>query len=283
METKTALVSGGTDGVGKSIVEALVEHHYDVYFIGSNKAKGLKLESELKRKANSKVSFVLLDLSDLKAVKQFAVSLSETLPRLDLLLLSAGVALPKRLETPEGIEKTFAIGYLSAYILTKELIPLLEKGDKSRVLTVSGGGPIVLKERLDFDDFNNAKTYNAIKAAARTVHAKTVLTEILADKLESKKITVNSFHPGIVKSGLARELPRPLSWGFNSVSMFMPRVSKTGIYACLSDSLDGVSGQFIINKKQIPLKFNQAYKEKLIEKTENILSKVLVEEAAVSA
>ena len=37
---------------------------------------------------------------------------------------------------------------------------LLEKGENARVLTVSGGAPIVLKERLDFDDLNYKKSYN---------------------------------------------------------------------------------------------------------------------------
>ena len=278
MNTKTALVTGGTDGVGKSIVKALVAKHYNVFFIGANQDKGLKLEAELKKTlagdTDTNVSFIHLDLSDIKSVKQFAGVFSETHARLDLLLLSAGVAIPKRLETDDGIEKTFAIGYLSAFVLCHELAPLLAKGDKSRILLVSGGGEVVLKERLDFNDFNNVKNYNAIKSAARTVHAKTVLTEVLSKEFADKDIDVNCFHPGIVKSGLGRNMPWPISFAFKGASLVMPRESKTGIYACISESLNGVTGQFLVSKKRIPLKFNEAYKEKLIKNTESILSAV---------
>ena len=45
--TKHALITGGTSGVGLSIVKALVKHNYRVTFIGSNLTKGKAVETEL--------------------------------------------------------------------------------------------------------------------------------------------------------------------------------------------------------------------------------------------
>lgn len=283
MNNKTALVTGGTDGVGLSVVRAMVKKNYDVYFIGSNIEKGKKLEVELKTKAGNEhkavIEFIQLDLSNLKAVKIFADSFLNKAKRLDVLLFSAGIVQPARMETTEGFERTFAVGYLSAFILSKALLPLLEKSKaqsgNARVLTVSGGGPIVLKERLKFDDLNFEKGYVGYLAAMRTVHAKVVLSQILAEQWADKGIASNTFHPGIVKGSLGRSFPWPLNVGFKVASQFMPRDSNTGIYVCLDEEINDVTGKFFHNKKQFPLKFKDEYKNNLLELTEAMLADIL--------
>ncbi len=274
MTSKTALVAGGTGGVGLSIVRALVKNNYNVFFIGTNKHKGLRIESELKKNYNTKICFVALDLSDLRSVKKYAVDFSEQNDQLDLLVNVAGVVLPKRQETQDGLEKTFAIGYLSAFILSVELTSLLEKSAHPRILNVSGGAALALKGKLNFSDLNSSKKYNGFLAAAKTVHAKTVLAEILSEKLLDKKIDVNAFHPGIVVSGLARNMAWPLRWLVKTAFVFLPKDSKTGVRACISDSLNGVTGQYLVDKNQIPLQFEKPYKEKLWQETEKILTGV---------
>ena len=273
MENKIALVTGGTDGVGFSIVRALIQAGYSVHFVGSNKSKGETALAELKKlaKDNADIKFTQIDLSDTKAAQKFGEDMAKKLPRLDVLLFSAGVMMPKRQENNYGIEKTFAINYLSAYVIAKALGPVLEKTANARVLTVSGGAPIVLKERLDFDNLHLEKNYNGFKAAANAVHAKAVLSQILAEQFSGKGVDSNTFHPGIVKSSLGRNFPWPFSVAADLASQLMPRECKSGIHACLSDSLRGVSGKFLYNEKQIPLKFSETYKKHLIEKTEAML------------
>jgi hypothetical protein len=58
---------------------------------------------------------------------------------------------------------------------------------------------------LDLDDLGFEKKYNGIDVAMETVHAKTVLMEILASKQlrDHQCITVNSFHPGAVQGASA--------------------------------------------------------------------------------
>lgn len=274
---KTAIVTGGTDGVGLSIVRALLKEDFSVYFIGSNREKGERVQADLHTDfgANASAQFMQADLSDMKAVKALADSLLEKLDRLDVLLFSAGVVLPKRKETVDGFELTFAVNYLSAYVLAKYLSPLLEKTDHARVLTVSGGAPLVLKERLDMDDLHLQKSYNGFKAAANAVHAKVVLSQLLAGQFEGKSVDSNTFHPGVVKSGLTRNLPWPLSLAGKTASQLMPRECKSGKRACLDESLTGVSGHFLYNNTRIPLKFSAAYTSALKEKTEAMLAGLL--------
>ena len=261
LDRKIALVTGGTDGVGLSVVSALVGAHYDVYFIGSNPHKGKAAESRLQEHARAgheaRIEFICLDLGDPAAVKAFATDFLAQVERLDVLLFSAGVLLPRRQESVPGIEATFAIGYLSAYILANALSPALERAERARILTVSGGGGIVLKERLDFDNLNLETGYNGFKAAANTVHAKVVLTQILAESFAEKDIDVNTFHPGIVRSRLGRSLPWPLNLASRVAAQLMPRTSKLGVELCLSDELNGVTGTFFEGKKTHRLEFQQ--------------------------
>ena len=69
---KQALIAGGTSGVGYSILNALLKAKFKVYFIGSNEEKGVAVESEMNRRHPGMTKFINLDLSNLKAVKEFA-------------------------------------------------------------------------------------------------------------------------------------------------------------------------------------------------------------------
>lgn len=275
MKNKTALVTGGTSGVGLSLVKELVKNNFTVFFIGTNTQKGHEIELELKQLYQTKSTFIELDLSHLKKVSEFANHFKNEVEQLDLLLNVAGVILPKRQETQEGIEKTFAIGYLSAYILSRELIPLLEKVKHSRIVNVSGTPSTVFGKKLNFDDLNFSQKYNGIMAAIATIHAKTVLTEILAEKLNDKNIAVNAFHPGAVKSNLTRNLPFILRSLVRVVSPFMPKTSKNGIYVSMSSEVEGISGQLFVNKKPIPLNFDKDYQQNLWQMTDKIIKTIL--------
>ncbi len=276
MNRKIALVTGGTSGVGLSIVRALVQHNFGVFFIGTNKEKGKEIEAELNSANNTKNKFIALDLSNLNEVNTFANQFKSDAPKLDLLVNVAGIMLPKRQETAEGIEKTFATGYLSAFILCNAFIPLLEKGNQARIVNVSGSPSHVLKVNIDFDNLNFVKNYSGFKTAIATVHAKTVLTEILAKKLKDKNIDVNAFHPGTVKSNLTRNMHFLLKGLAKIATFFMASASKTGIYVSLSDNIVGTTGQLFVNKKPTPLRFDMAYKERLWEVTEGIAGRTLL-------
>lgn len=272
MKGKVAIVSGGTSGVGLSIVKHLAANNYNVFFIGSNQVKGKKIEGDLRKISQQDIHFVCLDLSKIKEVNEFVNNFKAQHQQLDLLMNIAGMVNPNRIETPEGIEKTFATGYLSAFVLSTGLIPLLEKTKHSRILNVAGDPSLILKAKLNFDDLNFTKNYNGFKTAIATVHAKTVLTEILSEKLAGNNVDVNSFHPGIVKSDLTRNLPFFVRTLLKIASPFMSDVSKTGVYVSTSDAIQGLSGHLFVNKKTIPLHFDKPYKDKLWEETERMLS-----------
>ncbi len=275
MSTKIALVTGGTSGVGLSIVKALVKNNYTVFFIGTNEQKGKEIESDLNKNSTTKNTFIKLNLGNLNEVHKFANKFKSEVSHLNLLANVAGVVLLKRQETEQKLEKTFAIGYLSAFMLSNALIPLLEKNKHSRIVNVSGIPKQVMNATLNFDDLYFKKKYSGFKTAVATIHAKTVLTEILSEKLKDKNIDVNSFHPGTVKSDLTRNMPMLLKILAKMVSPFMAKSSKNGIYTSTSQEITGITGQLFTNKKPISLHFKKEYKEKLWRETERMIEKVV--------
>lgn len=275
MRQETALVTGGTAGVGRSIVCELVRTGTFVHFIGTNADKGAAIEAELNREGDRRCTFIQLDLSSLAEVKDFTEAFKREVPELQVLANVAGVMLPTRQETPEGIEKTFAIGYLSVFLLCRELSPLLVKGSPSRIVNVSGGPALVLRPSLDFEKLDFRSKYIGVRTAIRTVHAKTVLTQILAAKLKSEGVDVNAFHPGTVKSDLGRHMPFPLSLAIKAASTFMSKTSKTGVYVSCAPELKAVSGQLFLKNKARPLSFEADYMDRLWKVSEAMLEEVL--------
>ncbi len=270
--TKHALVSGGTSGVGLSIVKALVANSYKVTFIGSNNTKGKAVENLLRQTSSLDHEFVQLDLGELEEVKAFISQFIKNNTSLDLLVNVAGIMSPKQQLTTSEQDKTFAIGYLSAFLLSTELVPLLEKGHNARIVNVGGQASHVLKPILNFDNLDFKSNYSGFKTAITTVHTKTVLTQVLAEKLINKNIAVNSFHPGIVKSDLSRNMPFVIKALAKLVFPFMAKTSKNGIFVCLDKSITGVSGKLFVDKKPTTLQFEFDYRERLWEVSKTLTS-----------
>ena len=275
MDKRIALVTGGTSGVGLSLVRALVERDSHVHFIGTSSDKGRAIESELNGSAGRVCDFIQLDLSDLGAVRAFARRFRDEVQRLDVLLNVAGLMLPRRQVTPEGFEKTFAIGYLSAVLLAMELVPALARASGARILNVAGSPRHVLApSRLDLSDLAFEKDYGWIRAATGTIHAKVVATEILAERLRGRGIDVNAFHPGVVKGQLFRNMPPLKRALFSMAHLFMTSESKTGIYVSTAEEIRGITGQLFVGERPRALRFEPEHKTALWEQTERMLARV---------
>jgi len=76
-----------------------------------------------------------------------------------------------------------------------------------------------------------------MRAAIQAVHAKTVMTEILAERLAPQGVDVNAFHPGAVKSDLFRNMRFPMNVLFGFARRFMSDECTSGIYAATAEQL----------------------------------------------
>jgi NAD(P)-dependent dehydrogenase (short-subunit alcohol dehydrogenase family) len=175
--------------------------------------------------------------------------------------------------TAEGFEKTFAIGYLSAFVLCTQLSPLLAATPGARIVNVAAQAKSILNLKLDFENLDFNQNYNGFKVSLITVHAKTVLTAILAEKFTAQGISVNAFHPGIVRSRLTRNLPYFFRLLTTLFSPLMAKTSESGCYVCSHPNI-GITGQLFEKQSPMPLQFEGNYQEALWQKTMQLLSTI---------
>lgn len=248
MKDKTVLITGGNAGIGKATAIGLAKRGAHVVIACRSRERGLAAVEEIEKESgNNRVDLLVMDLASQRSVRAAAKEFQERFGKLDVLINNAGVFLPKREVTEDGIEKTFATNYLGHFLLTHLLLDTLKKSSPSRIVNVaSKHGGI----KINFDDLMLEKSYSILKAVGPTKLGLVMFTKELAKKLEGSGVTVNSLHPGLVRTTLLKDT------GFlRYIFKLIPHVSpakgaETSIYLASSPDVQNVSGKFFSNKKE---------------------------------
>ena len=127
-----------------------------------------------------------------------------------------------------------------------------------RVLTVSGQPGGIARIRPRFDDPAGERGWSPLKATLTSALAKALFSMELARRLEGSGVTSNTFHPGLVRSKLASQLPWYLGIPASLASVFFSDESETGCFLALSAEVEGVTGGFFSGKKNVPSSFTVA-------------------------
>jgi NAD(P)-dependent dehydrogenase (short-subunit alcohol dehydrogenase family) len=152
MAERTILITGATNGLGSGLAERLAPTGARLLLHGRDEAKGERLLDQLRPSATGELEWLRADLSSLDQVAALADRVIEE-ERLDVLVNNAGVGSAEpgggeRVESEDGIELRFAVNYLAPFLLTRRLLPLLERSAPSRIVNVASAG----QAPIDFDD-----------------------------------------------------------------------------------------------------------------------------------
>src|SRR5579872_2304816 len=160
---KTALVTGSTDGVGREAAQRLGAAGWRVLVHGRDRERGQEVVAAIK-KAGGEAEFIAADLAELAQVRRLADAVQNTTQRLDLLLNNAGIGSggPQgaRQESADGYELRFAVNYLSGFLLTHLLLPLIKRSAPARIVNVSSLG----QQAIDFADVMLTRDYSGMRA-----------------------------------------------------------------------------------------------------------------------
>ncbi len=210
MKGKTVLVTGATSGIGRAAAIRLAQLGAAVRIIGRNQAKAAAAVADIRQAAGkrSDVSFDVVDMGDLEAVRAFATRFTAVNPTLDVLVHNAGALTADYRQAPNGCEATLATHVLGPFLLTSLLLPTLRAASGvATVITVSSGG--MYTERLDLADLEmDARNYKGATAYARAKRAQVVLNHEWATRVPVDQVAFHAMHPGWVDTpGVESGLP----------------------------------------------------------------------------
>ena len=116
-----------------------------------------------------------------------------------LLVNNAAVFLRERAESPDGMEMTFQVNYLSHFLLSNLLLDRLKAAGGARVVNMVAPVDSI---KLDFDDLMSKRSYSFLAASARSKLALVLAARRLSERLADTGAQVICYYPGLVRSGL---------------------------------------------------------------------------------
>lgn len=137
----TAVLTGGTDGIGRALAETYLGRGHDVLVIGTSQDKGEAFLAAAERAgAGGRARFLRADLSLVAENRRVVDLVTRTCPAVDVLVLGARFHRSTRVETADGFESNFALYYLSRYLLGHGLAGHLGRAQSPTVLNFGGCG-----------------------------------------------------------------------------------------------------------------------------------------------
>lgn len=209
---RRALVTGGSAGIGKETVKALVAQGYEVIVAARDAAKGEAVLNAIRAEhPGAQLSFHALDMSQPDAVVAFAQQVQARWDRIDALVLNAGLFTPQLRTGVTGHEFMFATTHLGHFALTHQLLPLVEAAPAGRIVVTSSVAHF-FAGGFDFDSLREPSSSTFLMAAPFVAYGRSKLANLLfvrelARRLQGSKVLVNSFHPGSVKTEIWRGTP----------------------------------------------------------------------------
>jgi NAD(P)-dependent dehydrogenase (short-subunit alcohol dehydrogenase family) len=250
LEGKTCLVTGATSGMGAVTAMELARLGATVLVAGRDRDRTEEHAAAIRRATGARAAAVVADLASRDQVRAMADEIARQLVRLDVLVNNAGTVLFERTVTADGLEKTFAVNYLSHFLLTNLLLDRLRASPSARIVNVSSVQHH--DGRIDFANLQGERHYDRLDAYARSKLAVLMFTYELARRLEGSRVTVNAVHPGTVASNLGDENGFVRGWLRVRLRNVMRRGSwmsaeegaRNIVHVASAPELDGVTGRY---------------------------------------
>ncbi|MCK4855906.1 MAG: SDR family NAD(P)-dependent oxidoreductase, partial [Bacteroidales bacterium] len=182
LEGNTALVTGGTKGMGRAMVESFLSWGAEVFFVARNKEDIARMESELKD-SSKRCHGIRADVSQQADREEIVDFVNKRVQKLDILVNNVGTNIRNKIEdyTEEQIRLIMDTNFISAFDLSRKILPLLKNSGKASVVFNSSVAGI--------NHIRTGSVYGATKAAMIQ------LTKNLAVEWAEHGIRVNAVAP----------------------------------------------------------------------------------------
>lgn len=252
MHGKICLITGGTNGIGKSTAQKLARLGATVVIVGRDEQKTNQVVAGIRSATgNPNVDSLLADLSSQQAIHQLAREFKRKYAQLHVLLNNAGGAFSARQLSVDGIEMTLALNHLAYFLLTNLLLDTLQASAPARVINVSSDAHA--RGKIDFDNLQGERSYSSFGPYGNSKLANILFTLELARRLEGTGVTVNALHPGFTRTGFGKNNPGLF---MKVMGVIVPLIARspekgaaTSIYLASSPEVHGLTGKYFIDCK----------------------------------
>lgn len=251
LEGKLILVTGATSGIGLSAAAALAQMGAFVIGVGRNPDRNEIAKRDILSKIpNAKIEYLLANLASQSQVRKLSKEVHDLLDNLgekslDVIVNNAGVYLERKQYSEDGIEKTFALNHLAPFLLTHELLDLLNNSEQPRVLTVTSYShrttPINLNRLAD------PQLYIGLLAYKRSKLCNILFTYEFNRRVDGKILAL-AVDPGLVNTSIASKGSDGISnlvWRFRRKQGTSPDLpAKTIAYLSGSEQVFSSNGYY---------------------------------------
>jgi retinol dehydrogenase-13 len=246
---KLVVITGATSGIGYYTARKFASCGANLLCINRNLQKSEALCHEIESEFGVKCNYKIADLSNLQDINRVADELLNLDITIDILIHNAGIFLTKREQTPDGLEKVFVIQFLSSFIINYILREKLKSQEKARIIMVNSEGHRFAAWGLRLDDLNWGKrNYSGLKSYGSAKLAQLLSMIIFNEHFKDSGVSVNSMHPGAVKTDTGQENGPFYRWykkNFIDKTLRSPEISAEALYYLgVSKEVEAVSGKF---------------------------------------
>ncbi|MBN3298826.1 RDH12 dehydrogenase, partial [Amia calva] len=244
LDGRTVVITGANTGIGKETARDLASRGARVVIACRDVARGEATAAEIRSETgNQQVVVKDLDLANTRSIKSFVEGFLKDEKQLHILINNAGVMMCPYSKTADGFEMQFGVNHLGHFLLTHLLMERLKQSAPSRIIIVSSLAHNM--GRIKFDDLQSERSYDSGLAYCQSKLANVMFTRELAKRLQGSGVTVNSVHPGSVRSELVRHSTM-MALVFRLFSFFIktPREgAQTSVYCAVAEELESVTGK----------------------------------------
>lgn len=247
--THTSVVTGANSGLGRAIALALAAAGDRVIMVARDRQRGETARSELiDATGNPDIVLMVADLASQQAIRDLVREVRDQTDRVDRLINNAGTAFADRGLTVDGVERTLAANHLAPFLLTRLLLPELERAAPARVVNIGTR----IDTAMDLDDLNFAnRPYKMMRAYGESKLGLIHFTRALARRTAGSGVTVHCIFPGVFRSNLGgtdggqplmvRLVARLFGWAMPSPERAAGRV----VSLLESDAAEELNGAYV--------------------------------------
>ena len=270
MKEKNCIITGGTSGLGLALVKKFIDNNFFIHIIAKDNKKIRKLTDYFYERNIKSFKFYQADLGEKSELNKVILQI-KNLERIDVLINNAGALFLKREVNSKGIEKTFAINYLSHFYLTISLIDVIKKTKNSRLVNISSMAHKFAK--LNLNDMNFLKNYNGYVAYFNS-KLMNLLFSYKIDRIYHNYINCYAINPGWLNTNFGNNNQSNIRFLLDFVrDKFATKPSYVAnkiFNICTNEEYLNYSGKYFVKSKiakSSDLSYNKNLQDELWEKS----------------